>query len=295
MSAIVNRYDFVLLFDVTLGNPNGDPDAGNMPRLDPETGCGLVTDVALKRKIRDYVAITRAGVPGFGIYMQNGAVLNLAHRRAYEALGVEPDTTSKKPPREQAEALTRWMCENFFDIRTFGAVMSTEINCGQVRGPIQLTFAQSMDPVVPLEITVIRGSVTSERDALVKGRTMGRKHIIPYGLYRAHGFISAKLANDPRKGTGFSDDDLAIFWEALRNMFEHDRAAARGQMATRTVLAFRHDSELGNAPAHALFDLVTVARKAGAGDLPPRRFDDYTVSVDEAALPPGVSLTRILQ
>lgn len=294
MNPIANRYEFVLLFDVTLGNPNGDPDAGNMPRIDPETSCGLVTDVAIKRKIRNYVAITREEVPGFGIYMQDGGILNIAHRRAYEALGLTPDTSTKRAPRDQVEALTRWMCENFFDIRAFGAVMSTEVNCGQVRGPVQLTFAQSIDPIVPLEITVTRSSVTSEQDALVKSRTMGRKHVVPYGLYRAHGFISARLANHPSKGTGFSEDDLAVFWEALRAMFEHDRAAARGQMATRAIIAFRHDSDLGNAPAHALFDRVEVTRKSGLGDGPTRRFDDYSVAIDETALPPGVAMMRIL-
>jgi CRISPR-associated protein Csd2 len=294
VSGILNRYDFVLLFDVTLGNPNGDPDAGNMPRLDPETGCGLVTDVALKRKVRNYVALTKGATPGLAIYMQEGSVLNTTHRKAYEALGLEPDTSTKKAPKAQAGDLTRWMCENFYDVRTFGAMMSTEVNCGQVRGPVQLTFAQSIDPIVPLEVTVTRSSVTNERDALLKTRTMGRKHIVPYGLYRAHGFISARLANDPTKGTGFSEADLAIFWEALKALFEHDRAAARGEMATQAVVVFRHDSDLGNAPAHTLFRRVQVVRKGAEEGGPARRFEDYTVTVDDADLPHGVEIIRVL-
>lgn len=290
MTAISNRYDFVYLFDVKDGNPNGDPDAGNLPRLDPETGLGLVTDVALKRKIRNYVALARGQTPGFDIYMQERAVLNRAHLRAYEAKGLKSE--AKKLPRDQDEArgLTRWMCDNFFDIRAFGAVMSTEVNAGQVRGPVQLTFARSQDPIVPLEITITRSSVTNEKDALQNDRTMGRKHIVPYGLYRAHGFISGRLANDTKKGTGFSEDDLALLWEALAQMFEHDRAAARGMMTARGLIVFKHDSDLGNATADSLFKRVKIER---IGEGAPRDFENYAVTVDEAGLPEGVTIQRL--
>ena len=293
MTAITNRYDFVFLFDVKDGNPNGDPDAGNLPRLDPETGKGLVTDVALKRRIRNYVAMARGEAPGFDIYMQERAVLNRAHLRAYEAKGLKSE--AKKLPKDQDEArgLTRWMCDNYFDIRTFGAVMSTEVNAGQVRGPVQLTFARSVDPIVPLEITITRSSVTNEKDALDNDRTMGRKHIVPYGLYRAHGFISARLANDDKKGTGFSEDDLALLWEALGQMFEHDRAAARGLMTARGLIVFKHDSDLGSARADDLFRRVGIAR-AGASAGAPRDFDDYVVEVNEADLPAGVTVQRLI-
>jgi CRISPR-associated protein Csd2 len=293
MTAISNRYDFVYLFDVKDGNPNGDPDAGNLPRLDPETGTGLVTDVALKRKIRNYVAMAKGETPGFDIYMQERAVLNRAHMRAYTAMGLKSE--SKKLPKDQDEArsLTRWMCDNFFDIRTFGAVMSTEVNAGQVRGPVQLTFARSQDAIVPLEITITRSSVTNEKDALLNDRTMGRKHIVPYGLYRTHGFISGRLANDPKKGTGFSEEDLALLWEALTQMFEHDRAAARGMMTARGLIVFKHDSDLGNATADSLFKRVTVVR-AGDATTAPRGFEDYAVTVDEVGLPDGVAVQRLI-
>ena len=291
MTAINNRYDFVYLFDVKDGNPNGDPDAGNLPRLDPETGLGLVTDVALKRKIRNYVALAKGETAGCDIYMQERAVLNRAHLRAYEAKGLKSE--SKKLPRDQAEAqgLTRWMCDNFFDIRTFGAVMSTEVNAGQVRGPVQLTFARSQDPIVPLEITITRSSVTNEKDALLNDRTMGRKHIVPYGLYRAHGFISGRLANDAKKGTGFSEDDLTLLWDALKYMFEHDRAAARGMMTARGLIVFKHESDLGNATADSLFRRVTITRAEG-NITAPRSFQDYVVSVDENSLPTGITIQR---
>lgn len=291
MTAISNRYDFVYLFDVKDGNPNGDPDAGNLPRLDPETGLGLVTDVALKRKIRNYVALARGEAPGFDIYMQERAVLNRAHMRAYEAKGLKSE--AKKLPKDQDEArgLTRWMCDNFFDIRAFGAVMSTEVNAGQVRGPVQLTFARSHDPIVPLEITITRSSVTNEKDALVNDRTMGRKHIVPYGLYRAHGFISGRLANDAKKGTGFSEDDLALLWEALGQMFEHDRAAARGMMTARGLIVFKHDSDLGNATADSLFKRVKIDR---IGEGAPRDFEDYAITVNDADLPEGVTIQRLI-
>jgi CRISPR-associated protein Csd2 len=292
MTPIANRYDFVFLFDVRNGNPNGDPDAGNMPRMDAETGHGLVTDVAIKRKIRNYVAMARGDTPGYDIYMQERAVLNRAHERAYAATGQKSE--AKKLPKDEAKAreLTAWMCGNFFDIRTFGAVMSTEVNAGQVRGPVQLTFAESIDPIVPMEISITRSSVTNEKDALQNERTMGRKHIVPYGLYRAHGFVSGRLANDTKKGTGFSEADLSLVWEALANMFDHDRAAARGEMTARGLIVFKHDSDLGNAPAHKLLERVTVKRLAnGAGnDVPPRGFGDYAVTVDKADLPPGITV-----
>ncbi len=285
---IANRYDFAFLFDVRNGNPNGDPDAGNMPRMDPETGRGLVTDVAIKRKIRNYVAMARGDAPGYDIYMQERAVLNRAHARAYKALDLKSEP--KKLPKEEdkARGLTAWMCANFFDIRAFGAVMSTEVNAGQVRGPVQITFSESIDPIVPMEVSITRSSVTNEKDALQNDRTMGRKHIVPYGLYQAHGFISGRLANDPKKGTGFSEADLALVWEALANMFDHDRAAARGEMTARALIVFKHDSDLGNAPAHKLLGRVTVTRAAGEG--PPRGFGDYVVTVNEADLPPGITV-----
>lgn len=292
MPAITHRYDFVYLFDVKNGNPNGDPDAGNLPRLDPETGRGLVTDVAIKRKIRNYVALAKGETPGFDIYMQERAVLNRAHLRAYEALNLKHEAKKLPKEEEKARGLTRWMCDNFFDIRTFGAVMSTEVNAGQVRGPVQFTFAQSAEPIVPMEVTITRSSVTNEKDALQNERTMGRKHIVPYGLYRTHGFISGRLANDPKKGTGFSDDDLALLWEALANMFDHDRAAARGEMSARGIIVFEHESDLGNAPAHTLFERVKVSRNGADG--PPREFVDYRVEVDEGNLPGGVALRRLI-
>jgi CRISPR-associated protein Csd2 len=289
---IANRYDFVFLFDVRNGNPNGDPDAGNMPRMDAETGHGLVTDVAIKRKIRNYVAMARGDTPGYDIYMQERAVLNRAHERAYTATGQKSE--AKKLPKDEAKAreLTAWMCGNFFDIRTFGAVMSTEVNAGQVRGPVQLTFAESIDPIVPMEISITRSSVTNEKDALQNERTMGRKHIVPYGLYRAHGFVSGRLANDTKKGTGFSEADLSLVWEALANMFDHDRAAARGEMTARGLIVFKHDSDLGNAPAHKLLERVKVKRGANRADSdgPPRGFGDYAVTVDKADLPPGITV-----
>jgi CRISPR-associated protein Csd2 len=288
LAPIANRYDFVFLFDVRNGNPNGDPDAGNMPRMDAETSHGLVTDVAIKRKIRNYVAMVRGDVPGYDIYMQERAVLNRAHVRAYTAIGLKSEP--KKLPKDEAKAreLTAWMCKNFFDIRAFGAVMSTEVNAGQVRGPVQITFAESIDTIVPMEISITRSSVTNEKDALLNDRTMGRKYIVPYGLYRAHGFVSGRLANDAKKGTRFSEADLALVWEALANMFDHDRAAARGEMTSRGLIVFKHDSDLGNAPAHKLLERVTVTR--ANGDSPPRGFSDYVVTVNEADLPSGISL-----
>jgi CRISPR-associated protein Csd2 len=306
MNAIQNRYEFVYLFEVTNGNPNGDPDAGNLPRLDPETNEGLVTDVCLKRKIRNYVQIAKGDEPGFNIYVQERAVLNQRHQKAWDDQGIEPvkkDDYSKLPKdQDKARALTDWMCRNYFDIRTFGAVMTTEVNCGQVRGPVQFAFAHSIEPIVPLEVSITRMAVTNERD-LEKERTMGRKYIVPYGLYRAHGFISAKLADDANKGTGFSDQDLDLLWEALEHMFEHDHSAARGEMSARDLIVFQHESALGNAPAHRLFERVDVQRviegvpvsldAARRNNAPPaRRFEDYRVSVDERDLPQGVTIER---
>lgn len=290
MSAITNRYEFVYLFDVSNGNPNGDPDAGNLPRLDPETNRGLVTDVALKRKIRNYVALEKESEPGYAIYMQEKSVLNNQHLKAWEALAIPPDDKEKykKLPKDEAKAreLTAWMCKNFFDVRAFGAVMTTEVNTGQVRGPIQMAFATSVEPVLPLEVSITRVAVTNERD-LEKERTMGRKHILPYGLYRAHGFISAKLA----ERTGFSEEDLELFWRALTNLFEHDRSAARGEMSARKLIVFKHDHPMGNAPAHILFDKVKVER-AGDKSAPARSFGDYQVQIDQN-LPMGVTISEM--
>lgn len=297
MSAIANRYEFVYLFDVTNGNPNGDPDAGNLPRLDPETNQGLVTDVCLKRKIRNYVILEQEGAPGYAIYMQEKAILNNQHELAWKAKGIEPDAKDgyKKLPKEVAKAkeLTDWMCANFFDVRAFGAVMTTGVNCGQVRGPIQLAFASSIDPVVPMEVSITRMAVTTQKEADEQSgdnRTMGRKHIVPYGLYRAHGFISAKLA----ERTGFSEADLELLWRALINMFEHDRSAARGEMAARRLIVFKHEHPMGNAPAHLLFDSVKVERIQGEADTPARSFGDYRVSVDAERLPQGVSVRELI-
>lgn len=291
MTAIQNRYDFVFLFDIRNGNPNGDPDNGNMPRVDTETEHGLVTDVAIKRKIRNYVDLKQGGKPPYAIYMREKAILNTTHAEAYTALGLKPET--KKLPKEESKSreLTRWMCDNFYDIRTFGAVMTTEVNAGQVRGPVQISFAESIDPILPQEVTITRSSVTNDKDA-AKERTMGRKYIVPYGLYRCHGFVSASLAGDATKGTGFSEDDLNLLFEALCNMFEHDRSAARMEMNAQALIVFQHDNALGNAPAQALFKRVTVARSPDAKV--PRSFDDYEVTVNTAELPAGVAIRRIL-
>lgn len=277
---IQNRYDFVYLFDVTNGNPNGDPDAGNMPRLDPDSSRGLVTDVCLKRKIRNYVELTRSDQQGFDIYIKEKSVLNLQHQKAYQALGISSE--AKKLPKEadKAHALTAWMCKNFYDVRTFGAVMTTEVNCGQVRGPVQFAFGKSQDPVIPLEVAITRMAVTNEKD-VEKERTIGRKYVVPYGLYRAHGFISANLA---QKTSGFSDNDLEIFWEALEHMFEHDRSAARGEMVARHLIVFRHPNALGQSAAHDLFERVTVDRVHGESGSPAQSFGDYLVKLDDHQL-----------
>lgn len=305
-AALTRRHEFVLYFDVTNGNPNGDPDAGNLPRLDPETNRGLVSDVAIKRKIRNYVALAKGNTPGHEIYMRDGATLNVEHKRAWSA--VLPEVTKpdemKKLPKEEAKSreLTRWMCANFWDIRSFGAVMTTGVNAGQVRGPVQITFASSVEPVLPLEISITRMAATTEKDAEEKGgRTMGRKHIIPYGLYRAHGFVNAPLASHGTKGTGFSEADLELLFEALGNMFEHDRSAARGEMATRKLVVFRHAGALGNAHAHQLFDRVKTWRvhkgsQHAIGDEATdnwpaaRSFADYAITIDRDDLPAEVEV-----
>ena len=288
--SIQNRYEFVYFFDVTNGNPNGDPDAGNMPRLDPESSKGLVTDVCLKRKIRNFIEVTCENEPGYEIYVKEKSVLNLQNKRAYEAIGIEPNTKDKKLPKDEAKAraITAWMCNNFFDIRSFGAVMTTEVNSGQVRGPVQLAFAQSLDPIVPLEVSITRMAVTNEKD-LDKERTMGRKHIVPYALYRMHGFISANLAAK----TGFSDEDLQKLWQALQMMFEYDRSAARGEMTARKLIIFKHDSILGSQPAHKLFERVTVERVQGESGSPAAAFSDYRINVDREALQ-GITIEELL-
>ncbi len=292
--AIKNRYEFVILFDVENGNPNGDPDAGNMPRVDPETGLGLVTDVCLKRKIRNYVEMSREDATGYRIYVKDNVPLNCSDEEAYAALGVaEKDIKNKKKEILNFDKQVRnWMCANFFDIRTFGAVMTTfvksHLNCGQVRGPVQLGFAQSIDPVMPQEVTITRVAITTVADAEKKGTEMGRKYIIPYGLYRCEGYVSANLA---RKVTGFSESDLELLWEAILNMFEHDHSAARGKMAVRELIVFKHDSELGCAPAHKLFETVHVQKKDES--ITPRSFRDYEVRVEEAAIPTGVTVMRM--
>lgn len=287
---IQNRYDFVYLFDVTDGNPNGDPDAGNLPRLDPETGQGLVTDVCLKRKVRNFVGLVHDEQPPFEIYVKEKAILNEQHERAYEACGVNP--RKRKTGAERAGedlALTEWMCGNFFDVRTFGAVMTTKVNCGQVRGAIQLTLGRSIDPIVSAEHSVTRCAVTTEAEAAKQegdNRTMGRKFTVPYGLYRAHGYVNAKLAQQ----TGFGQDDLDLFQRALGEMFEHDRSAARGLMTPCACIAFRHEHELGNARADQLFRRVSVTLRPEVVEAqrPARSFDDYELHVDDDDLPDGV-------
>lgn len=289
---IKNRYDFVILFDVENGNPNGDPDAGNMPRVDPETGCGLVTDVCLKRKIRNYVEMAKEGEAGCRIYIKDQVPLNRSDAEALDYLGINGDLkAAKKDDPEIDRKIRDFMCQNFYDIRTFGAVMTTfvkgALNCGQVRGPVQLSFARSIDPVVPQEITITRVAITTEADAENKGTEMGRKYIVPYGLYRAEGYVSANLA---RKVTGFSEEDLQLLWQAILNMFENDHSAARGKMAVRELIIFKHDSELGNAPAYKLFESVQVKRKNDVEV--PRSYHDYEVTVSDE-LPSGVICERM--
>jgi len=281
--AIQNRYEFVYLFDVTNGNPNGDPDAGNMPRLDPESSKGLVTDVCLKRKIRNYIELTEPDTQGFDIYVKEKAVLNNQNRKAYTALEIEPINKKLPKDKEQARAITDWMCTNFYDVRTFGAVMTTAVNSGQVRGPVQLAFAKSIDPIIPLEISITRMAVTTEKEAEDQqgdNRTMGRKHIVPYGLYRVHGFISAKLAEK----TGFSETDLEKLWQALQMMFEHDHSAARGEMVARKLVVFKHKDALGNMPSHKLFERINIERVGGEKNTPANSFDDYTININTEGL-----------
>lgn len=290
--SLSNRYDFVLIFEVKDGNPNGDPDAGNLPRLDAETGHGLTTDVMLKRKVRNFVGLVKGDAAPYEIYVKEKAVLNKTHERAYEGIGKAELLKGDDKKRKGGEAVSQardWMCQNFFDVRTFGAVMSTGVNCGQVRGPVQLTFARSVDPIVAQEHSITRMAVATEAEAEKQdgdNRTMGRKHTVPYGLYVAHGFVSSFLA----KQTGFSQDDLELLWQALGQMFEHDRSAARGEMATRGLYVFKHESELGNAPAHALFERIQASKNTDV----PRSFADYTVAVNDTDLPAGVTLTRLV-
>lgn len=287
--AIKNRYDFVILFDVENGNPNGDPDAGNMPRVDPESGYGLVTDVCLKRKIRNYVEMIKEDEKGYHIYIKENVPLNRSDEEAYDYVGVDSDSVKqkKKDDPDLDRKIRDFMCDNFFDIRTFGAVMTTfvkdKLNCGQVRGPVQLSFARSVEPILPQEVTITRVAITTEKDAENKGTEMGRKYIVPYALYRAEGYISANLA---RKVTGFSEEDLELLWQAILNMFENDHSAARGKMAVRKLIIFKHDSELGCAPAHKLFDGVKIQRRKDVEIA--RGFSDYEVEL-AAKLPEGIT------
>ena len=282
MEAIKNRYEFVILFDVENGNPNGDPDAGNMPRMDAETGYGIVTDVCIKRKIRNYVEFVKEEAEGYKIYVKEGSILNKTHEIAYDRTGID---LKKKPTREDIDVLRKFMCDNYYDIRTFGAVMSTKVNCGIVRGPVQINFARSIDPIFQQEVTITRMAVTNEADKEKKTNEMGRKFTIPYGLYQVEGYVSAALAN---KVTGFNDDDLELLWNAIINMFEHDHSAARGKMAVRKLIVFKHESLLGNAPSHILFDLVKVEKYDS--NKPPRKFTDYNVTINYDAVPNGVEL-----
>ena len=293
---IKNRYEFIILFDVENGNPNGDPDSGNMPRVDPDTGYGLVTDVCLKRKIRNYVETVKEDESGFGIYIKDGIPLNRNDVKAYAEFQLDEKNIkdAKKADSQLDVKIRDFMCRNFYDIRTFGAVMTTfvkaALNCGQVRGPVQLGFAQSVDPISPQEITITRVAITTEEAAKDKETEMGRKYIVPYGLYRCEGYVSANLA---RKTTGFSQEDLDLLWEAILNMFEHDHSAARGKMAVRELIVFRHDSELGCAPAYKLFEAVKIGHSR-EGIVSPRSYADYTVTVDTQALPEGVTCTRMV-
>lgn len=300
--AIKNRYEFVVLFDVENGNPNGDPDAGNMPRIDPESGLGLVTDVCLKRKIRNYVETVKEDQERFKIYIKENVPLNRSDRTACESVGIEE--TDEKKLTESLKKLKKndpdvdvkirdYMCDQFFDIRAFGAVMTTfvkaALNCGQVRGPVQIGFARSIDPVISQEVTITRVAITTEKDAENKSTEMGRKSIVPYGLYRVEGYISANLA---RKVTGFSEEDLDLLWDAIINMFENDHSAARGKMAVRELIVFKHSKELGDCPAYKLFDAVKVHRKEGV--IYPRKYEDYVVSIDEIAIPESIQMKRMI-
>jgi CRISPR-associated protein Csd2 len=285
-----HRYDFVYLFDCKDGNPNGDPDAANAPRVDPQDMHGLVSDVCLKRKVRNFVLLAKESAPGYSIFVQQGSVLNDRIAESHKSLGhdVDPKSEKKKASREQVGAARTDMCKRFFDVRTFGAVMSTGANAGQVRGPVQLSFSRSIDPILPLDLSITRMAVTEAKEADAPNQTMGRKNLIPYGLYRCHGFISAHLARE----TGFNDADLELFWQALTQMFDHDRSASRGTMAPQKLVVFKHQSALGHAPAHKLFERVTVQRKS---DVPvARAFSDYEVTVNKPGLPSGVDLIELL-
>jgi len=293
MTVLNNRIEFVYFFDVTNGNPNGDPDMGNMPRTDPGTQRGLVTDVCLKRKIRNYVALVKEGQPGHDIYVREKAVLNQQHAKAYAALGLKSEGGKLPKKEDEAQAVTRWMCQTFFDIRSFGAVMTTGTNCGQVRGPVQIAFAQSLEPIQPLSVSITRMAVATDAEAEKQhgdNRTMGEKHIVPYALYRCHGFLSPHFA----RRTGFSEDDLALLWQALGGMFDQDHSAARGEMTVRRLIAFRHASDIGNAPAHKLFELVTARRTNVNDDRPARAFADYEIHFNRDGLPPGVTAEELL-
>jgi len=284
METIKNRYDFVFYFDVKDGNPNGDPDAGNLPRIDAETGNGLVTDVCIKRKVRNYVLMTKGEKPPFDIFIKEKAVLNTLIDQAHE-----DDEVKKKEKGEKTEAARMWMCKNYYDIRTFGAVMSTGKNAGQVRGPIQFTFARSVDPIVALEHSITRMAITTEADSEKQSgdnRTMGRKYTVPYGLYLCHGFISANLANQ----TGFNNDDLELFWKAMQDMFEDDHSAARGEMNTRKIIAFKHNGALGNKPAHELFDRVTHNKLT---DNPARDYSNYEILLDGKTFPETFKIVNV--
>ena len=291
--AIKNRYEFMILFDVENGNPNGDPDAGNLPRIDPESGYGLVTDVCLKRKIRNYVELVKESEPGYRIYVKEGVPLNRSDNEAYQSIGVTDKSVkeAKKKDPDIDLKIRNYMCDNFFDIRTFGAVMTTfvkaALNCGQVRGPVQLGFAKSIDPVISQEVTITRVAITTEKDAEEKKTEIGRKSIIPYALYRTEGYVSANLA---RKVTGFSEEDLELLWQAIINMFENDHSAARGNMAVRELIVFKHDSELGNCPAYKLFDAVDVHRKEGV--ICARKYSDYEVTLHTEKIPDSVEVMR---
>ena len=293
--AIKNRYDFMVLFDVENGNPNGDPDAGNMPRVDAETGYGIITDVCLKRKIRNYVEAACEDKEGYRIYIKDNVPLERSDKEAYKYLGVEEGKAKelKKNDQDADLKIRNFMCRNFFDIHTFGAVMTTfvkaALNCGQVRGPVQFGFARSIDRVLPQEITITRVAITTEKDAQKKNTEIGRKFIIPYALYKVEGYVSANLA---RKVTGFSEADLQLLWKAIINMFECDRAAARGNMAVRELIVFKHDSELGEAPAYRLFDTIKITRNNQ--EAPARAYSDYTITIDEDKIPAGVTMKRMI-
>lgn len=286
MEIIKNRYEFVILIDVENGNPNGDPDAGNLPRIDAETGHGIITDVCLKRKIRNYVELVKEDCERFKIYVKEGAILNNVHKIAYDRSGID---IKKKVTRDDIFVLRKFMCDNYYDIRTFGAVMSLEVNCGIVRGPVQLNFARSIDPIFQQEVTITRVAIAKESDAEKKTTEMGRKSIVPYGLYRAEGYISAALAN---KVTGFTEEDLELLWEAIINMYEHDHSAARGKMNVRKLIVFKHSTMLGDSPSHVLFDLVQVERKDSSK--PARKYSDYEVKIDHNAVPDGVEIIEKL-